>query len=376
MSTSCPVCNHCETVRTVERARLPVLQNRVFATSDEARQSPVAPFALHTCAACGFSFNGLFDNSRVVYDAQYDNDVPSEAFRCYYEDLAHRLIERFALTEGTVYDVGCGKGTFLRVLCRLAPGIRGVGVDPSCQPVQDGNFSLVCDVFRPELLTSDARLILLRHVLEHVDRPVSFLSALHDAAPSAPLFVEVPQVDWILEHGAFWDFCYEHCNYFNRGSLAHAIARAGYEPSEHLALFGGQYQGAIGLPAPTARSVAPAGGATALQTMMTYASGERVRMQEAFAAVAAADGRAVIWGMATKGVIFATLVDAPLAGGVDANPKKQQRFAPGSGLQIHAPEWLATLGDAPTIVIMNSNYGDEIRQTVARLGVSARFVDL
>ena len=24
---------------------------------------------------------------------------------------------------------------------------------------------------------------------------------------------------WIVRHGAFWDFCYEHCNYFRESSL-------------------------------------------------------------------------------------------------------------------------------------------------------------
>jgi hypothetical protein len=35
-----------------------------------------------------------------------------------------------------------------------------------------------------------------------------------------------------------------------------------------------------------------------------------------------ARGAAVLWGMATKGVVFATLVDGP-AGGVDVNQRKQ-----------------------------------------------------
>ena len=80
--------------------------------------------------------------------------------------------------------------------------------------------------------------------------------------------------------------------------------------------------------------------------------------------------------MATKGVMFANLVEAPLAGGIDVNPRKQNKFAPRSGLHIHPPEWLSSLGSPPTIVIMNNNYEDEIRRQVARLGVAAHFINL
>ena len=90
-----------------------------------------------------------------------------------------------------------------------------------------------------------------------------------------------------------------------------------------------------------------------------------------------ANGNAVLWGMATKGVVFAALAGrSKLAGGVDVNPKKQERFAPGSGLRINAPEWLRSLAAPPTVFIMNSNYAQEIRHTVSSLGVSAHFIEL
>jgi hypothetical protein len=372
----CPVCGSGETTPTVQRARLPVLQNRVYASRDEALRSPTAAFELQTCAACGFSFNGAFDPDLVVYDEHYDNDVPSATFMRYYEELARRLIERFKLTSGTVYDVGCGKGTFLDVLCRLAPGIRGVGVDPSCTPTTTRNFTLIKDVFRPELVERDARLVLLRHVLEHIEQPVALLTQLAAAAPRAPLFVEVPDVNWIFANGAFWDFCYEHCNYFTPGSLACSLRQAGYETREQLPLFMGQFQGAIGTPGATRGVASPSPGASAIETASTYALTESVRMRAARAQVEAAGSGAVLWGMATKGVVFAALMPALLAGGVDVNPKKQNRFAPGSGLRINHPDWLASLGGVPTIFIMNSNYAQEIRQMVSDLGVAASFIEL
>jgi hypothetical protein len=372
----CPVCESGETMPTVRRARLPVLQNRVYATRDEALRSPTAGFELRTCTVCGFSFNGAFRSDLVVYDEHYDNDVPSATFMRYYDDLARRLIERFNLTEGTIYDVGCGKGTFLDVLCRMAPGIRGVGVDPSCTPTTTGNFRLIKDVFRPELVESDARLVLLRHVLEHIEQPVPLLTQLAVAAPRAPLFVEVPDVNWIFANGAFWDFCYEHCNYFTPASLAYALTQAGYEIQEQLSLFSGQFQAIIGAPAASRGLSSRFPATNAVEIASAYAATESVRMRTAREHVEKAGNAAVLWGMATKGVVFAALMPASLAGGVDVNPKKQNRFAPGSGLRINPPEWVVSLGEAPTIFIMNGNYAHEIRRAASDLGVAARFVEL
>jgi hypothetical protein len=374
MVKNCPVCGSDAVVSTVRRERLPVLQNRVFGTRAAAVESPCAPFELATCGACGFSYNGIFRSELVPYDQNYDNEVPSQVFQEYYAALARMLIDRLELSSGTVYDVGCGKGTFLRTLCKLAPGIRGYGIDPSCTPTTEDNFTLIRDVFKPGQVGPDAKLVLLRHVLEHIEEPASFLKMIGEAMPRIPLFVEVPSFEWILRNGAFWDFCYEHCNYFTGKALIHAMERAGFDVQEHQTSFGDQYQWAIGLPGSTAAKAAPPGGAAAIEDAKAYLANEQAKMSAASEMIAQAK-LSVVWGMATKGVIFTTLIKpGSIAGGVDINPNKQSRFVPGSGLEIHAPEWLQTLPDDTTIFIMNSNYGEEIRKQISKLGVRSRTV--
>src|SRR5688500_5427347 len=149
MST-CPVCGNARLVEVLRRGRLPVMQNVVYQTRQAALDAPCAPFTLCTCAGCGFSFNGAFEEELMRYDESYDNDVPSPTFLRYYEELARMLAARFDLVSGTVYDVGCGKGTFLDILCNLMPRLQGVGIDPSCQPGTRGNVRLVRAVFAPE----------------------------------------------------------------------------------------------------------------------------------------------------------------------------------------------------------------------------------
>ena len=74
--------------------------------------------------------------------------------------------------------------------------------------------------------------------------------------------------------------------------------------------------------------------------------------------------------MATKGVVLASMLPPGLvAGGVDSNVRKQGRFAPGSGLEIHPPSWLGGLAGRVTAMVMNPNYYAEIQNHVRELGL-------
>ncbi len=355
----------------MRRERLPVMQNVSYATRDEALASPCAPFDLAGCTKCGFLFNSRFDPKLFAYDAEYDNHVESQAFARYYESLATMLIERFALKGGgAVYDVGCGQGTFLKVLCKMAPKVRGIGIDPSCKPFQSGNVTLIQDMFSRELVGVDAKLVLLRHVLEHLQRPIEFMTQLRGVAPTAPVFVEVPETGWIFATGAFWDFCYEHCNYFVPATLRYALNTAGLTVHEQASSFEGQYQWAICSAGNDRTPPAPS-----LEAAAKYAKRESTYFEKARSALseAADQGACAIWGMATKGVVFATMLsDVSIEGGVDSNARKQGRFAPGSGLAIHAPSWLAQFGGKATAFVMNPNYLDEMRRQMASLGFDAQ----
>jgi hypothetical protein len=357
MIRPCTVCATQDPQLSVRRAAIPVFQNVVYASADAARAAPQAAFDLGTCHACGFSYNASFDASLVTYDESYDNHVASAAFDTYYRSIATMLIDRFGIVDGTVYDIGCGKGEFLRVFCELAPGVRGIGIDPSCTPVRDGNFELRRTVFDASVFDGDARLVMLRHVLEHIAEPVDFLAALRAAMPAAPLFVEVPDLTWILRNNAFWDFCYEHCNYFNPSTLGGALRRAGFALNDQQSSFGDQYQWALATPGTADREMS--GGRAAIAETAAYA--QREAAQIATLQDRAAVAGVALWGMATKGVLLASILGDSVLGGIDMNPAKQFRFAAGTGTAIHPPEWLAELPTVVPVLAMNPNYLAEIR---------------
>ena len=356
----CPLCRTPDPYLSVTRPRVPIFQNVIYPTRDAAVAAPQARFELGTCRRCGFSYNAAFDGARINYSIDYDNHVASAAFTQYYREVARMLIDRLALREGTVYDIGCGKGEFLRIFCELAPGVRGIGIDPSCTPCHDGNFELRRATFETVTLESDARLVILRHVLEHIEAPHEFLSGVHAAMPSTPLYVEVPDLGWILGHRAFWDFCYEHCNYFTPTSLKYALGLSAFDVAAQDVAFGGQYQWALAIPAVGQTAELP-DAAAAVGAVADYAEHEDVEIERLITRADRAGGL-VVWGMATKGVLLSILLgECRIRGGIDMNPAKQGRYAAASGVEIHPPDWLKTVAPNTAVVAMNPNYLAEIR---------------
>jgi 2-polyprenyl-3-methyl-5-hydroxy-6-metoxy-1,4-benzoquinol methylase len=120
-------------------------------------------------------------------------------------------------------DVGCGDGKFLNGLQDL--GWDTYGIEPSSDlaflrhhrlemPSRDGSFDL----------------IVLHHVLEHVTAPLGLLEELAATlCPGGALFVSVPRLDTLAEHGDF-RYCINGRNHpltFSETCLRGLLARAG-----------------------------------------------------------------------------------------------------------------------------------------------------
>jgi hypothetical protein len=358
------------------------MQNYVHRTRKSAVEAAEGELSIAVCHDCGFATNATFDSDRLVYDGNYDNTVSSAVMAAYYREIALQLARRYDIGGGLVVDVGCGNGAFLEAICEVLPRCRALGVDPALKAsreMQDGRIALVKDMFHPGLLEESPALVVCRHVLEHIPRPVQFLQAINEGVSkfgTCPCFFEVPDLCWIIENEAFWDFCYEHCNYFTATSLSNALLHGGFEPVATRVEFGSQY---LWVEALSGGGQAASGAPSDLaQRMQAYAVRESklVALTQNFLRARKADGyRIAVWGMATKGVLFSLLVDPDATlfdFCVDANANKQGCYVPLTGHVISAPSVLG--GDRLLVVIMNENYKDEIMKACRASGLDAGFV--
>lgn len=382
---SCVACGQKTLWESVRRQSLPVMQNLVYPSEDEARVARRAEFVLATCEHCGFVFNVAFDRNALVYDKRYDNRVPSHVFKEYYATLASHLHRRYGTQSGLVVEIGCGKGEFLVVLARAWPEGRFLGVDPGCEAgspdvPQGAKIEFVTDVFNPDSIRERPSLVVCRHTLEHIPDPGSFLRQIRAALPpDVPVYLEVPDLRWILENHAFWDFCYEHCNYFTAESLAFIAQLAGFRVVSAGVGFGNQY---LWLEAISGEAtLAPQGNSSMGEILRGYGHDEDRQIAQTRAFVEAETRRGVavcLWGMATKGVVFSYLVDPErtlIRYCIDVNSNKQGKYAPGSAHLIQPPEVLQGLSAEILILVMNPNYSNEIREKCCVLGIAASFAD-
>ena len=210
---------------------LPVFQNRVFASAEAARNCPCGDLVLVQDHETGLVHNAAFDPSLMHYDADYQNEQGHSAvFREHLDEVAAIVAQH--LRGHSLIEVGCGKGLFLERLQR--DGFEITGLDPTYEGT---NPAVIRRYFTADTgLRADA--LVLRHVLEHVRDPVTFLAQLRDAnGGGGAIYIEVPCLDWIARRRAWFDLFYEHVNYFRLSDLHRMFGRV----LDSGRLFGEQY---------------------------------------------------------------------------------------------------------------------------------------
>ena len=341
--------------REIYRAtQLPVFQNRMFHTEDEARNCVKGNVALVQDLETGLIFNQAFNPELMHYDADYQNEqAVSTVFQQHLHNVSNVIQKHF---QGcSLIEVGCGKGHFLEQLQGM--GFDIIGLDPT---YEGSNTSVIKKYFSPEIgLKADV--ILLRHVLEHVQDPITFLSNLLAAnGRSGKIYIEVPCFDWICDHRAWFDIFYEHVNYFVLSDFYRMFGVV-YEAGH---TFNGQYLyvladlSTIRMPTIEVSKRFELPGKF-LETVDKYSTSLRAQKTED-------KTMSVIWGGASKGVIFALFMEragAKIDVVIDINAAKQGKYLAATGLKVMAPEEaMHKLSPGSDIFVMNGNYLNEIQE--------------
>jgi len=352
----------------------------------EAMSIPRGDLALVVCVECGFIFNRAFDSRKIMYGADYENtQACSPSFNEYLDELVHHMISERNVRNCDVVEVGCGNGFFLRKLVTYeGAGNRGYGFDPSYTgPASelDGRLRFATRYYDSECADVPADVIVCRHVIEHVPRPLEVLRDIKKAlahTPTARIFFETPCVEWILRNRVIWDFFYEHCSYFTAESLTTAFEVAGFEVESVRHLFAGQY---LWLEArlPAAEPPRANRRGSAVSELAQDFARSAAELQQAWGRkirALAAQEKVALWGAGAKGVTFANLIDSDrrwLDCIVDLNPRKQGHYVPGTGHPIVSHKDLSERG-VTAAILMNPNYYQENLALLGELGTDIRLL--
>jgi SAM-dependent methyltransferase len=230
----CPVCN--------------VVRSELYIDGDDTEISIESVGSSRTllshgrvlrCAACGLAYRSLRPTNaqlsrlyRVADDSLYEAEMPNRLRTA----LRHmKIVEKHVHGTGSLLDVGCASGAFLRLM--LKAGWRVAGVEPSevqfrraTETLGDA-AQLYQNVLQGAPLQTDFDVITMWDVLEHVTHPVEFLSiAAGLLKPGGHLLFNVPRIDSVAARvlGRRWPVLLaEHLNYFTIPSLRICGAASG-----------------------------------------------------------------------------------------------------------------------------------------------------
>ncbi|EHK64520.1 class I SAM-dependent methyltransferase [Achromobacter arsenitoxydans] len=357
---------------TIQVLRVPTVPN---CPVDEAGEQSFGLLSLRRNSRLDFVENGEFDPAIAVYDDNYQNSqAHSPKFQDHMRSVLD-LLKRQLPAGSKLVEVGCGKGDFLELA--IADGhFLAYGYDAT----YEGSNSRIEKRYLDGTDRIEADLVVLRHVLEHIQRPHEFLELLGKVFGDALVYVEVPSFDWILANQTFFDITYEHVNYFSTTALARLFSG---KVRAQGCLFEEQYQYAIASLGEVSPSFGEAYRNESWETMDFDALFPDLTSRiHAISTTLKASSRVFIWGAATKGCMFLMHYlnhggsRSRVAFAVDINPAKAGKFLPGSLVPIHSPEtFFSEVTNDDLLLISNPNYAAEIQQQLTQKGLSGLRVE-
>lgn len=391
MSTSknCPNCGANAMSKFYEAKSVPINSCLMMSTQPQALQFPRGDVELGFCSNCGFISNLAFDSSKMDYSTMCPEEQGfSATFNAYARKLATHLIQEYDLHNKSILEIGCGRGDFLAMLCELGSN-SGVGIDPSSvsgniQNKMADRLTFIHDYYSVRYSKYTGDLVCCRHTLEHIHNTAEFINNVRHAIGSrlnTTVFFEVPDVTRILREVAFWDIYYEHCSYFNLGSLARLFRFCKFEINNLTRDYFDQYLlieakpviHASGKVFEVEESVKET--ADNVHSFSTNCQIKLSQWKNRLHQIETDNRRAVVWGSGSKCVSFMTTlgIKDEIEYIVDINPYRHGKFIPGVGKQIVAPEFLKKY--RPEIVfVMNPVYCNEIGKMLENMKVAAELI--
>lgn len=375
--TVCPLC-FSENIEEIYRQKnIPIFNNVTYGDPEESKKCNKGEIILKLCNSCGFVFNSYLNKELLKYNKNYDNNrLFSDFYNKYINSIIRKLINNYQIKNKHILEIGCGNGHFLKLLCKES-GSAGIGFDLAYKgKKQIGKVSFIDESFGKKYYNIKTEIIILRHTLEHIEKPNNFLSAIINNINSKKelmIIIEVPNFDWILKQRTYWDITYEHCNYFTKGSIKNLFKLKKINLLDIFNSFSGQYLVAIG----KFKSISASHNKPSMlnksyiKDIRNLINNLKIKKNKINSKLGKVKNL-TIWGMSGKGVTFINMLDEKIREKIpfmiDINKNKQGRYCPGTDKKIVAPEILKKEKNINDIIIMNPIYCNEISKQLKSYG--------
>ncbi len=218
----CPICGSERTTNHYTNKKTSLCRYGFMPSRSEALNVPKnLELEILECMDCNFVWNNRFESCNVNY-----NDLPilesslhSPAYLDFQKSQAIWLNSKISSKANSILEIGGGSGYFMNHL----KANKRVIYEPSGESKNIPNDIKVHNkYFDPNIDLIEGDVIVMRQVLEHIPQPFLFLKSIinNTLFNHGYIYIEVPSYDQSRLNNRFYDFYYEHCNYFSLNSLA------------------------------------------------------------------------------------------------------------------------------------------------------------
>jgi 2-polyprenyl-3-methyl-5-hydroxy-6-metoxy-1,4-benzoquinol methylase len=385
----CPNCKANEMNPFYKVKDIPVHSVLLMNSEKLAKNYPKRDIELGFCSNCGFISNMIFEENIHEYSTQYEETQGfSETFNKFQYALARELIKKHKLHNKTILEIGCGKGEFISLLCKIGKN-KGYGFDPAFIPERNPDkqhrVKFINDYYSEKYSHYKADFICCKMTLEHISETLDFVRMVRNAIGDnhEPIvFFQIPETLEILKQLRFWDIYYEHCSYFTKASLAHLFDHAGFDIINMETTYDSQYLTIEARPSNSVSKdeISHFYKKDLLRIVNNFKHNIEIYRNKwiTFIQKNYQQGKKIsLWGGGSKSVAFLTTlgISDEIKYVIDINPHKQYTYLPGYGQKIILPSELGNYRP-DLIIVMNPIYIPEITKSLNKMELHPELISV
>lgn len=231
------------------KVNCPLCANETILKCDKwtGYQEPTV-FSIYHCSNCNTAFSMLRCDTTKLYDLIYNNSSHLPGYSEYldiyreikqqknplrylisksltYWSVNYALTKMLHLKSGKIFEIGCGYGYLTYALHEAGYDIKGLDVSKSAVSQAKkyfGDYYVCGDLFEyAKLYPESADAVILTEVIEHVEQPLAFMSALAKILkPGGSIILTTPNKSFYPED-VIWsgDNPPVHCWWFSEESI-------------------------------------------------------------------------------------------------------------------------------------------------------------
>ncbi|KKQ95704.1 MAG: Methylase involved in ubiquinone/menaquinone biosynthesis [Candidatus Woesebacteria bacterium GW2011_GWB1_43_14] len=186
------------------------------------------------CRDCGLV--RTLGKAKISYK-EYHRDDDYAKHEQLFRNIFHKRFDRVKRYKkgGRVLDIGASTGTMLQIFKFHGWDVWGVEPSNSAEGLSEKGIKCTNSTFeKAKLPTNYFDVVIINHVLEHVENPVSFLEKVNEVLKKDGIvYVDVPNFDSLISmiRGKNWKYLSpgEHLYHFTPKTLENTLKRAGFE---------------------------------------------------------------------------------------------------------------------------------------------------